>query len=45
MRKRTWFMLLFVTIAAGLLVFTGCPNGTTTDDSGEELFSLRERGV
>ncbi len=40
MRKRTWSVLLFVTAVAGWLVFTGCPNETAADGSGEEPFSF-----
>ncbi len=40
MRKRTWSVLLFVTAVVGLLVLTGCPNGTAADGSGEESFSF-----
>ena len=40
MRKSTWFMLLFIMAVAGLMVFTGCPNGTAADIVVEEPFSF-----
>ena len=45
MRKRTWFMLLLVMVTVSLLVFTGCPNDTTPDDSVVELFSFNAVGL
>lgn len=46
MRRKPWFMFLFVTAAADLFdFFTGCPKGTAADTAGEEeLFSFNTAG-
>ncbi len=43
MSKRTWSVLLLVTAAAGLIIFTGCPIEQAADGSvGGAVFSFRE---